>query len=36
VHGYGSWGKAYWELDLAITHVSKKKNPEFKEITMII
>ena len=28
VHGHGSWGKAYWELDLAITHVSKKKNPD--------
>ena len=25
VHGHGSWGKTYWELDLAITHVSKKK-----------
>ena len=30
VHGHGSWGKAYWELDLAITHVSKKKNPELQ------
>ena len=25
VHGYGSWGKTNWEMDLAITHVSKKK-----------
>ena len=25
VHGKGSWGKEYWEMDLAITHVSKKK-----------
>ena len=31
VHGYGSWGKAGWDLDLAITHVSKKKNPELQE-----
>ena len=30
VHGYGSWGKAGWDLDLAITHVSKKKNPELQ------
>ena len=30
VHGHGSWGKTYWELDLAITHVSKKKNPELQ------
>ncbi|WP_020169642.1 hypothetical protein [Candidatus Pelagibacter communis] len=30
VHGLGSWGKEYWELDLAITHVSKKKNPELQ------
>ena len=30
VHGYGSWGKTYWEMDLAITHVSKKKNPELQ------
>ena len=30
VHGYGSWGKTHWEMDLAITHVSKKKNPELQ------
>ena len=30
VHGYGSWGKTYWELDLAINHVSKSKNPELQ------
>ena len=30
VHGQGSWGKEYWEMDLAITHVSKKKNPELQ------
>ena len=36
VHGHGSWGKTYWELDLAITHVSKKKILNFKEIIMII
>ena len=30
VHGYGSWGKAGWDLDLAITHVSKSKNPELQ------
>ena len=30
VHGHESWGKTYWELDLAITHVSKKKNPELQ------
>ncbi len=30
VHSYGSWGKAGWDLDLAITHVSKKKNPELQ------
>ena len=30
VHGYGSWGKARWDLDLAITHVSKSKNPELQ------
>ena len=30
VHGNGSWGKEYWEMDLAITHVSKKKNPELQ------
>ena len=30
VHGEGSWGKKYWEMDLAITHVSKKKNPELQ------
>jgi hypothetical protein len=30
VHGKGSWGKEYWEMDLAITHVSKKKNPELQ------
>ena len=30
VHGYGSWGKTYWELDLAIIHVSKSKNPELQ------
>ena len=30
VHGHGSWGKTYWELDLAINHVSKSKNPELK------
>ena len=30
VHSHGSWGKTYWELDLAITHVSKKKNPELQ------
>ena len=30
VHGYGSWGKTNWELDLAITHVSKNKNPELQ------
>ena len=30
VHGYGSWGKTNWEMDLAITHVSKKKNPELQ------
>ena len=30
VHGKGSWGKGYWEMDLAITHVSKKKNPELQ------
>ena len=36
VHGKGSWGKEYWEMDLAITHVSKKKILNFKEIIMII
>jgi len=36
VHGQGSWGKEYWEMDLDITHVSKKKIPSFKEIIMII
>ena len=30
VHGHGSWGKTYWELDLAINHVSKSKNPELQ------
>ena len=30
VHGYGSWGKAHWEMDLAITHVSKSKNPDLQ------
>ncbi len=30
VHGYGSWGKTHWELDLAINHVSKSKNPELQ------
>ena len=30
VHGYGSWGKTHWEMDLAITHVSKSKNPELQ------
>ena len=30
VHGYGSWGKAGWDLDLTITHVSKSKNPELQ------
>ena len=30
VHGYGSWGKAGWDLDLSITHVSKSKNPELQ------
>jgi len=30
VHGHGSWGKTHWEMDLAITHVSKKKNPELQ------
>ena len=30
VHGHGSWGKAYWEMDLAITHVSKSKNPDLQ------
>jgi ribosomal protein L25 (general stress protein Ctc) len=30
VHGYDSWGKAGWEMGLAITHVSKKKNPELQ------
>ena len=30
VHGHGSWGKAYWEMDLTITHVSKSKNPDLQ------
>ena len=30
VHGHGSWGKTYWELNLAINHVSKSKNPELQ------
>ena len=30
VHGFGSWGKAYWEMDLAITHVSDARNPELQ------
>ena len=30
VHGHGSWGKTHWEMDLAITHVSKAKNPELQ------
>ena len=30
MHGHGSWGKTYWELDLAINHVSKSKNPELQ------
>ena len=30
VHGYASWGKSEWEMDLAITHVSKSKNPELQ------
>ena len=30
VHGQGSWGKEYWEMDLAINHVSKSKNPELQ------
>jgi hypothetical protein len=30
VHGFGSWGKAYWEMDLAITHVSNARNPELQ------
>ena len=30
VHGHGSWGKTYWEMDLAITHVSSHPNPELQ------
>jgi len=30
VHGYASWGKAGWEMDLSITHVSSHPNPELQ------